>query len=97
MKKDDFPFTIGYSGDAAVIDSAAKKELKRAPLQELLEKGYYKTAFSQAIAEDDQDGLQQILDFYNQKSHKRYPNVEVLKKVFGVFSSPEGINKTIKL
>ncbi|WP_028973799.1 hypothetical protein [Spirochaeta cellobiosiphila] len=95
MKGVDFPFTIGYSEGSAVMDKNSKNRFKNSNIEDLLDKGLYKIAFSKALMDNNQEDMQKILDYYNSKSPKKYPNTEVLKKVFGVFSVPEGINKTI--
>ena len=95
MRRQDFMFTIGYQGNAAIIDGKARSRYASLSLQELLEKGLFKTAFCAALYDQDEEAQKMVLNTYNQQSKVQYPGVEVFKKVIGVYKVPEGIQKTI--
>lgn len=97
MKEADFVFTVGYQGESAIIDGKAQKKYKSATIEQLLEDGMYKAAFCKAIYHDDIEGQKKVLRMYNEKSGSSYESIENLKRLFGVYGVPEGVNKTTTL
>lgn len=97
MKKQDFMFTIGYQGDSAIIDAQARKKFAKLSLQELNEKGLYKPAFCAALFDGDENGMQTVLQAYNEGLGTDYSDIDNLKRLFGVFGVPENIVKTIEI
>ena len=93
MKEDDFVFTIGYQGDAAIVDGKAQKEYKSSSADQLLEEGMYKAAFCKAVYNDDEEGQKKVLRVYNEKSGSSYASIDNLKRLFGVYGVPEGVTK----
>ncbi|MCP4162041.1 MAG: hypothetical protein GY760_18365 [Deltaproteobacteria bacterium] len=97
MKKTVFNFTIGYHGDCAIVDKRALKSNSSLNSQELAEKGLFKSAFCNALYNNDEDAMLYILKLYNDKSGSGYKSINQLKLLFGVYSVPEEITKTAKV
>ena len=95
MKKMDFVFTIGYSGPSALIDKRSAQKYGHFSLEQLLEAGLFKAAFSSALFDNDETGMDKVLSNFNHKTKRAYESVEQLKRAFGVYSVPEKIHKTI--
>jgi hypothetical protein len=60
--KEDWSFTIGYDGPAAVVDGQAKRKYGKLGALELAKKGLYRAAWAAAIY-DGGDG-REVLDEY---------------------------------
>ncbi len=97
MKNSDFVFTIGYQGDAAIVDRKVRKELEKKTGRELAEEGYFKPAFCRASETGDEETLEYIRALYNQKSRIPCENLNQMKRLFGVFSNPADIGRTLEV
>ncbi|MBI9098090.1 MAG: hypothetical protein JEY91_06410 [Spirochaetaceae bacterium] len=97
MKKKVFNFIIGYHGDSAIVDKRALKSNSSLTSRELADKGLFKSAFCDAIYDDDKESMSYILKLYNEKSGSRYESIDQLKLLFGVFSVPDEITRTAKV
>ncbi len=97
MKNSDFVFTIGYQGDAAIVDRKVRKELEKKTARELADAGYYKPAFCRASEKGDQETLEYLQSVYNRNSRIPFENLGQMKRLFGVFSNPEDIDKTLEV
>ena len=53
LSREDFVFTIGYDGPAAVVDNQAKKKYGKLSTHELAEKGLFRAAYSSALYSKD--------------------------------------------
>ena len=49
LSREDFVFTIGYDGPAAVVDNHAKRKYRKLSTRELAEKGLFRAAYSSAV------------------------------------------------
>ena len=58
LSREDFVFTIGYDGPAAVVDKQAKRKYGKLPTQELVEKGLFRAAYSSAVYSGKQEELE---------------------------------------
>ncbi len=94
MKKTVFNFTIGYHGECAIVDKKASKANLSLTSRELADKGLFKSAFCNALYENDEKSMSYILELYNEKSGSGYKSIDQLKLLFGVYSVPEEITKT---
>ena len=90
-------FTIGYQGDSALVDRSNLEKFGNLGEPELLEAGLFKPAFCRSLFNQDQDGMERVLQAYNANSSQKYKNLEEIKRAFGVFSVPENIKKTVFL
>jgi len=97
MKKTVFNFIIGYHGDSAIVDKRALKSNSSLTSRELADKGLFKSAFSDAIYDKDEESMAYILNLYNEKSGSGYESIDQLKLLFGVFSVPDEITRTAKV
>ena len=83
LSREDFIFTIGYDGPAAVVDNQAKKKFGKLSTMELAEKGFFRAAYSSAVYSKNSDELKLVIEAYN-----RLGNVPVeepmLERFFGV-------------
>ena len=93
-KREDFIFTIGYDGPAAVIDGQAKKIYSKLSTRELAEKGLFRAAYSSAVWSKDPTEAQMVADIYN-KMTKSSINTAALPRLFGVY--PVEVNRSIVL
>jgi len=53
LSREDFVFTIGYDGPAAVVDNQAKRKYGKLSTRELAEKGLFRAAYSSAVYSKD--------------------------------------------
>jgi len=93
MKREDFIFTIGYSGDTALVDGQAKKEYYQLSLQELIEKGLWRAAFCEALFDDNPEDMELVVAKYNQQSGADLKSVHDMKRMLGVYDVPKNIGK----
>jgi hypothetical protein len=95
MKREDFVFTIGYQGAIAVVNKSARKKYGRLSTLELAEKGLYSQAFRSAIYSGDEAEMQQLTAYLREHTSLPADSAASLKRLFGVFQVPEGIEKTM--
>ncbi|MDR1351736.1 MAG: hypothetical protein LBK05_00520 [Treponema sp.] len=65
LSREDFVFTIGYDGPAAIVDSQAKRRFGSLPTLELAEKGLFRAAYSSAVYSKDPAEIKAVLEIYN--------------------------------
>lgn len=97
MKKTVFNFIIGYHGDTAIVDKRALKANSSLKSRELADKGLFKSAFCDALYDNDEEAMEYILNLYNVKSGSAYKSISQLKLLFGVYSVTEEITKTARV
>ncbi|WP_010255721.1 hypothetical protein [Treponema primitia] len=85
LSREDFVFTIGYDGPAAVVDGQAKRRNGSLSTRELAEKGLFRAAYSSAIYSKDTADLEIVLEFYNKAAGTTYTPSSSLDRLFGVF------------
>ena len=100
LSREEFIFTIGYDGPAAVVDNQAKKRYGYLSTRALAEKGLFRAAYSSAIWSKDPAELQIVVDVYNRitgssLSAAGSPNRGSLNRLFGVF--PVEVKRSIAL
>jgi hypothetical protein len=93
MKREDFIFTIGYSGTRAVVDAKAKRLYGKMSTEELLDKGLYRSAFCSALYEGSEEELEQFRLTYVARTGNEVESVLALKRLFGIFEVPENVSK----
>jgi hypothetical protein len=85
LSRDDFVFTIGYDGPAAVVDKQAKKRYKSLSAEELAEKGQYRAACAAALWTKNPAELAGVLEIYNKNTNSAInPDISP-ERLFGVF------------
>jgi uncharacterized protein YnzC (UPF0291/DUF896 family) len=95
LSREDFIFTIGYDGPAAVIDGQAKRRYGSLSTRELAEKGLFRAAYSSAIRSNDPQDLEAVVVIYNRISGSSPKPDSALDRLFGVF--PIQVNRSITL
>ncbi|MFW5811798.1 MAG: hypothetical protein ACOCWS_02350 [Alkalispirochaetaceae bacterium] len=93
MKREDFIFTIGFSGTRAVVDAKAKGQYGKLSTDELLERGLYRAAFCSALHTGDQDELERFRLAYVERTGQQIETTLALKRLFGIFEVPENVSK----
>lgn len=86
LSREDFVFTIGYDGAAAIVDGRAKRQYSRLSTMELAEEGLYRAAFASAFYDMGKNGkpMQDFIAFFNAKAGTAYTKAEELQRLFGV-------------
>ena len=84
LSRENFIFTIGYDGPAAVIDGEAKKRYSSLSTRELAEKGLFRAAYSSAVWSKDPKELETVVEIYNKATGTSVPEAS-FQKLFGVF------------
>ena len=92
MNRDDFVFTVGYTGNTAIVDRDLRRRYRKAGARDLFAAGLYKPAFAAALFDADEESQRWIAEEYSKLSGANY-GVPELKRLFGVFSVPEGVDK----
>jgi hypothetical protein len=64
LSRDDFIFTIGYDGPAAVVDGQAKRKYGGLSTEELAERGLFRAAYSSAVYGKDPGGIEKVAECY---------------------------------
>jgi hypothetical protein len=98
LSREDFVFTIGYDGPAAVVDGQAKRRFGSLSTGELAEKGLFRAAYSSAVYAKDSAELEAVAEAYNKSiaaSRGTAAAVSSLDRLFGVF--PVEVKKVIVL
>jgi hypothetical protein len=95
LSREDFIFTIGYDGPAAVIDGQAKRRYGGLSTRELAEKGLFRAAYSSAIWSKDQKETECLVEIYNSISGASLTPDSPLDRLFGVFPINAGRSITL--
>lgn len=95
VSREDFIFTIGYDGPAAVVDSQAKQRYGRLSTKELAEKGLFRAAYSSAVFAKNEAEMKIVVDVYNKTAGTAYTLDSPLDRLFGVF--PVEVTRSILL
>jgi hypothetical protein len=94
LSREDFIFTIGYDGPAAVVDGHAKKRYFKLSTKDLAEKGLFRAACSSAIWSKNEKELEIVAEIYNKTTNSSVPTAS-LQRLFGVF--PVEVTRSIVL
>jgi hypothetical protein len=95
LSREEFIFTIGYDGPAAVIDGQAKKRYGSLSTKALAEKGLFRAAYSSAIWSKDPKDMEALIETYNRISGTSLTLDSPLDRLFGVFAIK--VNRSIVL
>ncbi|MDC7228106.1 MAG: hypothetical protein PQJ61_15185 [Spirochaetales bacterium] len=93
MTKEEFVFSIGFQGEAAIVDGKARKEYKNLSTSELAEKGLFRAAFCSALFDNDESEMKSVLESYKNQSGAQMSSIDDMKKMLGLYAVPDGINK----
>jgi len=95
LTREDFIFTIGYDGPAAVVDGQAKRRYGGLSTGELAAKGLFRAAYSSAIWSKDPKEIDNVVEIYNKISGASLTPDSPLDRLFGVF--PINVTRSITL
>ncbi len=87
LSREDFIFTIGYDGPAAVVDGRSKRRYGALSTQELAEKGLFRAAYSSALYSGDPKEMEIIIETYNRFAHTNYGPDFPFDRLFGVIKT----------
>jgi hypothetical protein len=94
LSREEFVFTIGYDGPAAVVDGQAKKQYSTLSTEELAERGLFRAAYSSAVWSKDLKEQEKVLEIYNRVTSSNVL-LSSLQRLFGVFSDIEASRSII--
>ena len=93
MTREEFVFSVGFQGEAAIVDGKARKDNKKLTTAELAEKGLFRAAFCSALYNDSESEMKLVLEAYNSKGGTSMETVDDMKKMLGIYTVPDGIKK----
>jgi hypothetical protein len=85
LSREEFIFTIGYDGPAAVVDNQAKKRYGSLSTRELADRGLFRAAYSSAVYSKDPGELAAVVEIYNKTAGASLTVNSPLDRLFGVF------------
>ena len=92
LSREDFVFTIGYDGPAAVVDKQAKRKYGKLSTRELAEKGLFRAAYSSAVFAGNQDDIKFVAKAFkglgaaaSSETDLSSADLAGLDRLFGVF------------
>ncbi|MCL2093909.1 MAG: hypothetical protein FWH12_06910 [Treponema sp.] len=90
LSREDFIFTIGYDGPAAVVDNQAKRRYAKLSTRELAERGLFRAAYSSALYSRNTGELQSVIEAYNHlgSSSPDFTPIELNEADLAKFNSP---------
>jgi hypothetical protein len=83
LSREDFIFTIGYDGPAAVVDKQARKKFGALSTRELAEKGFFRPAYSSAVYSGNKEEIELVAEAYG-RLEGRSIDVSAMERLFGV-------------
>jgi hypothetical protein len=92
LPREDFIFTVGYDGPAAVVDRQAKKKYGKLSTKELAEKGLFRAAYSSAVHSGNSEELAYVAETYNRLGGHSPVGQSSFDRLFGVF--PTDVKRT---
>ena len=108
MTRQEFTFTIGFQGDAAIVDRRAMREYGRLSTMELADKGLYRAAFCSALFSGNEQEMGDFVRHFTEKtstagleSGLSASDVDraagQLKRLFGVYTVPDEVKRVVSL
>jgi hypothetical protein len=95
LSREDFVFTIGYDGPAAVVDGQAKRRYGSLSTRQLAELGLFRAAWSSAVYSGDKAEMDTVLELYSKTAGSSYAADSSPDRLFGVF--PVEVKRAIVL
>ncbi len=83
IPREDVVCAIGYDGNAALVDRAARKRYGSMTTAQLVEAGLFRAAAASAIWSGSAEELAHVAEAYNRTANTSYP-VEAISRLFGV-------------
>ena len=95
MTRDEFVFTIGFQGDAAIVDSRALKRHRKLSTMELAREGLFRAAFCSATYSGSSEELDEFVTFFGEETGMADLTVERLQRLFGVYTVPDQVKRIV--
>jgi hypothetical protein len=97
LSREDFVFSIGYDGAAAIVDGRAKRQYGKLSTMELAEEGLYRAAFASAFYDQEKkpEIMREFIQLFNSKAGTSFTKAEELQRLFGV--NVENVSRAIVL
>lgn len=86
MKREDFVCAVGFDGNCAIVDGAARRRYGTLEVADLLNKGLYRYAFRAALYDGS---LDDYIPRFVEASGIEISSIDALKRLFGVFQTPD--------
>lgn len=67
MNRQDFIFTIGFQGNAAIVDKRLRRKYGGASTKELFEAGLHKAAFCAALTSDSDSDMKEFVSLFSSR------------------------------
>jgi hypothetical protein len=83
ITREDMLFAIGFDGNAALVDQAARTKYGTFSTKQLIEAGLFRAATASAVYSDSREELALVAEAYNRCAKASYP-VESIPRLFGV-------------
>ena len=93
MKVQEYMFTIGFSGNTAIVDGAAMKKYGNLGIDELVDRGLFKPALAAAFFTNDTKALDRIREAYNRAAGTNFEDHAQILRVFGLEQALENPEK----
>jgi hypothetical protein len=97
MTRQEFVFTIGFQGDAAIVDKRANRQYGRFTTMQLAEKGLYRAAFCSALFSGDREEMNEFVRHFAEKTHNPDLTEEQVKRIFGVYTVPDEVKRVVSI
>jgi hypothetical protein len=94
ISRQDAASTIGYDGNAALVDRAARARYGNMTTAELCEAGFFRAAAASALYSGSSEELSEVSSAYNRLSGASY-KPEAIARLFGV--AKPTVSRTIAL
>ncbi|MBN1524641.1 MAG: hypothetical protein JW904_09165 [Spirochaetales bacterium] len=95
ISREDFIFTVGFSGNTAIVSKSMTNRFKRLNAQELAEKGFFKPAVFMAYYDESPEDLEKVLACYNEGNKYPLESVEKLRRTFGLLENVDDIDRIL--
>ncbi len=97
MTREDFVFSVGYQGIAAIVDKSARSKYGKLSTAELAEKGLFRASLCSALYADSEEEMKSVTEIYNSRNRADVKSPEDMKRLLGVFGVPDNITKIIAI
>lgn len=86
LKREDFVWTIGYDGPAAVVDGQARRRYGSLSAGELADRGLFRAAWASAVYTGSAEEQRLVTEKYNRAAGTSFGEDASLDRLFGVFA-----------
>lgn len=93
MKREDFIFSIGYTGETAIVDKGARAKYGSNSTEQLLDEGLYRAAFCSALFGGEENEMEGVRERVNRDCGTSIETITQLKRLYGVFAVPSNVTR----